>query len=37
LTKEDGSTVEFVAAKQLNHISTVNQAKMTALEEIRAI
>jgi hypothetical protein len=37
LTKEDGSTVEFVAAKQLNQISTVNQAKMTALEEIRAI
>jgi hypothetical protein len=37
LTKEDRSAVEFVAAKQLNPISTVNQAKVTTLEEIRVV
>jgi hypothetical protein len=37
LTKEGGTIVEFVATKQLNHISTVNQAKVTALEEIRVV
>jgi hypothetical protein len=37
LNKEDGSAVEFVAAKLLNQISTVNQAKVTALEEIRVV
>jgi hypothetical protein len=37
LTKEDGSTIQFVAAKQLNQISALNQAKLTALEEIRVI
>jgi hypothetical protein len=28
LTKEDGTTIEFVAAKQSNQASTVNQAKV---------
>jgi hypothetical protein len=37
LTKEDGTTIEFVAAKQSNQASTVNQAKVTALEEIRVV
>jgi hypothetical protein len=37
LTKEDGTTIEFVATKQSNQASTVNQAKVTALEEIRVV
>jgi hypothetical protein len=37
LTKEDRTTIEFVAAKQSNQASTVNQAKVTALEEIRVV
>jgi hypothetical protein len=37
LTKEDGTTIEFVAAKQSNRASTVNQAKVTTLEEIRVV
>jgi hypothetical protein len=37
LTKEDGTIIEFVAAKQSNQASTVNQAKVTALEEIRVV
>jgi hypothetical protein len=37
LTKEDGTTIEFVAAKQSNQASTVNQAKVAALEEIRVV
>jgi hypothetical protein len=37
LTKGGGTTVEFVAAKQLNQISTINQAKVTALGEIRVV
>jgi hypothetical protein len=37
LTKEDGSTVEFVATKQLNQINTVYLAKVIALEEIRVV
>jgi hypothetical protein len=37
LTKEDGTTIEFVAAKQSNQASTVNQAKITALDEIRVV
>jgi hypothetical protein len=37
LTKEDGTTIEFVATKQSNHASTVNRAKVTALEEIRVV
>jgi hypothetical protein len=37
LTKEGGTTVEFVAIKQLNQIGTINQAKVTALKEIRVV
>jgi hypothetical protein len=37
LTKEDGTTIVFDAAKQSNQTSTVNQAKVTALEEIRVV
>jgi ribosomal protein S2 len=37
LTKEDGTTIEFVATKQSNQASTVNQAKVAALEEIRVV
>jgi hypothetical protein len=37
LTKEDGTTIEFVAAKQSNQASIVDQAKVTALEEIRVV
>jgi hypothetical protein len=37
LTKEDGTTIEFVAAKQSNQANTVNQAKVTALKEIRVV
>jgi hypothetical protein len=37
LTKEDGTTIEFVAAKQSNQASTVNQEKVTTLEEIRVV
>jgi hypothetical protein len=37
LTKEDGSTIQFVAAKQSNQASTVNLAKVIALEEIRVV
>jgi hypothetical protein len=37
LTKEDRTTIEFVATKQSNQASTVNQAKVTALEEIRVV
>jgi hypothetical protein len=37
LTKEDGTTIEFVAAKQSNQASTVNQAKVTSLEEIKVV
>jgi hypothetical protein len=34
LSKEDGITVEFVAAAQSNQTSMLNQMKVTALEEI---
>jgi hypothetical protein len=37
LTKEDGTTIEFVVAKQSNQASTVNQAKVTSLEEIKVV
>jgi hypothetical protein len=37
LTKEDGTTIEFVAPKQSNRVSTVNQAKVIVLEEIRVV
>jgi hypothetical protein len=37
LTEEDGITIEFVATKQSNQASTVNKAKVTALEEIRVV
>jgi hypothetical protein len=37
MTKEGGTTVEFVAAKQLNQISTINLAKVTTLEEIKVV
>jgi hypothetical protein len=37
LTKEDGITVEFVAATQSNQTSMLNRTKATALEEIRVV
>jgi hypothetical protein len=37
LTKEDGITIEFVAAAQSNQISMLNRTKVTALEEIRVV
>jgi hypothetical protein len=37
LTKEDGITVEFVAATQSNQTSMLNRMKVTALEEIRVV
>jgi hypothetical protein len=37
LTKEDGITVEFVAATQSNQTSMLNRTKVTTLEEIRVI
>jgi hypothetical protein len=37
LTKEDGITVEFIAATQSNQTSMLNQMKATALEEIRVV
>jgi hypothetical protein len=37
LTKEDGITVEFVAATQSNQTSMLNRMKATALEEIRVV
>jgi hypothetical protein len=37
LAKEDRTIIEFVAAKQSNQASTVNQAKVTTLEEIRVV
>jgi hypothetical protein len=37
LTKEDGTTVEFVAAAQSNQASMLNRMKVTALKEIRVV
>jgi hypothetical protein len=37
LTKEDGITIEFVAATQSNETSMLNRTKATALEEIRVV
>jgi hypothetical protein len=37
LTKEDGITVEFVAAAQSNQTSMLNRTKATSLEEIRVV
>jgi hypothetical protein len=37
LTKEDGITVEFVAATQSKQSSMLNRTKATALEEIRVV
>jgi hypothetical protein len=37
LTKEDGITVEFVAATQSNQTSMLNRTKATTLEEIRVV
>jgi hypothetical protein len=37
LTKEDGVTVEFVAAAQSNQTSMLNRTKVIALEEIRVV
>jgi hypothetical protein len=37
LTKEDGTTIEFVATKQSNQASKLNQAKETTLEEIKVV
>jgi hypothetical protein len=37
LTKEDGITVEFVAATQSNQTSMLNRMKVTALEGIRVV
>jgi hypothetical protein len=37
LTKEDGTTVEFVAIISTNQFSMLNQAKETSLDEIRIV
>jgi hypothetical protein len=37
LTKEDGTTVEFVATILVNQISVLNQVKGTSLDEIRIV
>jgi hypothetical protein len=37
LTREDGTTVEFVAAISTNQISVLNQVKGTSLDEIRIV
>jgi hypothetical protein len=37
LTREVGTTVEFVAAISANQISMLNQVKGTSLEEIRIV
>jgi hypothetical protein len=37
LTKEDGTTVEFVATILANQISVLNQVKGTSLDEIRIV
>jgi hypothetical protein len=37
LTKKDGTTVEFVAAVQVDQTSMLSQMKVTALEEIPVV
>jgi hypothetical protein len=37
LTKKDKTTIEFVATVQSNQASTLNQTKVTTLEEIRVV
>jgi hypothetical protein len=37
LTREDGTTVEFVAAISINQISVLSHVKGTSLDEIRTV
>jgi hypothetical protein len=37
LTREDGTTVEFMAAISTNHISVLNKVEGTSLDEIRVV
>jgi hypothetical protein len=37
LTREDGTTVEFVAAISANQLSVLNEVKGTSLDEIRIV
>jgi hypothetical protein len=37
LTREDGTTMEFMAAISTNHLSVLNQVKGTSLDEIRIV
>jgi hypothetical protein len=37
LTREDGTTVEFVAVISTNQLNVLNQVKGTSLDEIRII
>jgi hypothetical protein len=37
LTNKDGTIVEFVVTVQSDQASTLNQTKVTALEEIRVV
>jgi hypothetical protein len=37
LTREDGTTVEFVAAISINQISVLSHVKGTSLDEIKTV
>jgi hypothetical protein len=37
LTREDGTTLEFMAAMSSNQLNVINQVKETSLDEIRIV